>query len=225
MNDNPPIEIYWVSGSPFGWRVLLALELKGVPFVSHRIDSATGEQRSAEFLRLNPRGKVPALKHGEVIIGESLAMLTYLDRLHPEQPLFGTSPRQSARIMQVCSEFMCYLEPVINRLASAITRNKPLSAAALAARHGILHNELNWAEGLLQHEDWLAGETISAADLTVYPHCKFMLRLAGKPEAKTLDLGLSGFSDSYPALAAWMQRIEALPGYDKTYPPHWRPTA
>lgn len=225
MTDDPPIEIYWVSGSPFGWRVLLAAELKRVPYVSRRIDSSTGEQRSSAYLRLNPRGKVPTLKHGEVIICESLAMLTYLDRLYPEPNLFGTTPYQSARIMQVCSEFVCYLEPVMNRLAAAITRNKPLSAAALAARHGTLHSELAWADGRLRENEWLAGAAVSAADLTVYPHCKFLLHLAAKPEAAALELGLSEFSHRYPALAAWMERVEALPGYEKAYPPHWRQNA
>lgn len=225
MDCDPPIEIYWVSGSPFGWRVLLAAELKGVPYVSRRIDSSTGEQRSAAYLSLNPRGKVPALKHGDVVICESLAMLTYLDQLYAEPPLFGTGPRQSARIMQICSEFMCYLEPVMNRFATAIARNKPLSAAALAARHGMLHNELKWLDGLLGGNAWLAGGEISAADLTIYPHCKFMLRLAAKPEAAALELRLNDFSDRYPALAAWMQSVETLPGYDEAYPPHWRQTA
>lgn len=219
--NDPPIEIYWVSGSPFGWRVLLAAELKGVPYVSRRIDNATAAQSSAEYLAINPRGKVPALTHGDVIICESLAMMTYLEQLFPEPPIFGTSPRQAARIMQVCSEFMCYLEPVINRLAAAIVRNKHLSAAALAARHGTLHNELARLDQSLGLDDWLC-RTLSAADLTVYPHCKFLLRLARRPEAASLDLGLADFTDRYPPLSAWMRRVEALPAYDKAYPPHWR---
>jgi glutathione S-transferase len=222
--NEPPIEIYWVSGSPFGWRVLLTAELKGVPFVSRRIDNSTGAQASGEYLAINPRGKVPALVHGDVVICESLAMMTYLDQLFPEPPIFGTNPRQAARIMQVCSEFMCYLEPVINRLSSAIVRNKHLSAAALAARHGALHNELSTLDqslALAPGQTWLAG-TLSAADLTIYPHCKFLLRLARRPEAVALDLGLADFAERYPALSAWMQRVEALPVYEQAYPPHWR---
>jgi len=226
MTDGqPPIEIYWVSGSPFGWRVLLATEIKGAAYVSRRIDTSSGEQHSAEYLRLNPRGKVPTLQHGDGVICESLAMMTYLDRLFPEPPLFGTSPREAARIMQACSEFICYLEPVINRLAAAISRNKSLSAAALAVRQGTLHGELARLDQTSMGSTWLAGDALSAADLTVYPHMKFLLRLAGKPEAAALDLGLSDFAVRYPALAAWMQRVEALPAYEKTYPPHWRDAA
>lgn len=220
-HNEPPIEIYWVSGSPFGWRVLLTAELKDIPYVSRRINNATGVQSSGEYLAINPRGKVPALTHGDVVICESLAMMTYLDQLFPEPPIFGTAPRQTARIMQACSEFMCYLEPVMNRFAAAIARNKQLSAAALAARQGTLHNELSRLDQTLQQEAWIAG-TLSAADLTIYPHCRFLLRLAQRPEAASLDLGLTDFPERYPALDAWMRRIEALPFYDRAYPPHWR---
>lgn len=222
---DPPIEIYWVSGSPFGWRVLLMLEFKGVPYISHRIDTASGEQKSATYLALNPRGKVPTLVHGDVIIAESLAMLTYLERLHPDPPMFGTTALEAARVMQVCSEFVCYLEPVINRLSTAISRNKPLSAAAITARHGTLHQEFGRLNGLLQESNWLAGDMLSAADLTVYPHCKFILRLAARPEAASLSLDLNSFDERYSALAGWMQRFENLSGYDNAYPPHWRENA
>lgn len=221
---DPPIEIYWVSGSPFGWRVLLMAEFKSVPYLSHRIDTASGTQKSAAYLALNPRGKVPALVHGNVIIGESLAMMTYLERLFPEPPMFGATAVEAAHIMQICSEFVCYLEPVINRLSPAISRNKSLSAAALTARHGTLHTEFERLNELLQKSQWLTGNSLSAADLTVYPHCKFLLRLAARPAAVPLNLGLSDFADLYPDLTTWMQRFEALPGYDKAYPPHWRET-
>ncbi|MCV0371129.1 glutathione S-transferase family protein [Filomicrobium sp.] len=221
---DPPIEIYWVSGSPFGWRVLLMAEFKSVPYLSHRIDTASGKQKSAAYLALNPRGKVPALVHGNVIIGESLAMMTYLERLFPEPPMFGATAVEAAHIMQICSEFVCYLEPVINRLSTAISRNKSLSAAALTARHGTLHTEFKRLNELLQKSQWLTGNSLSAADLTVYPHCKFLLRLAARPAAVPLNLGLSDFADLYPDLTTWMQRFEALPGYDKAYPPHWRET-
>ena len=48
------------------------------------------------------------------------------------------------------------------------------------------------------------------------------LRATAKDEAARLGLGFLPFDERYPGLAAWMSRIEALPGYDKTYPPHWK---
>jgi hypothetical protein len=40
--------------------------------------------------------------------------------------------------------------------------------------------------------------------------------------ARPLELGFLPLETTYPALAAWVKRIEALPGYERTYPPHWR---
>ena len=45
---------------------------------------------------------------------------------------------------------------------------------------------------------------------------------SGKEVAKPLGLGFLPLEAAYPAIAAWVKRIEALPGYERTYPPHWR---
>ena len=49
-----------------------------------------------------------------------------------------------------------------------------------------------------------------------------MLRAAGKNAARSFDLRLLPIGDTYPAIAAWRERIQALPGYERTYLPHWR---
>ena len=69
---------------------------------------------------------------------------------------------------------------------------------------------------------WLCGGEVSAADLAVYPFVKFMVRLTGKDELKPLNLGLAPFESKFPKLQPWMKRVEALPGYERAYPPHWR---
>jgi glutathione S-transferase len=48
------------------------------------------------------------------------------------------------------------------------------------------------------------------------------LRVASKDEAKPLNLGLLPLDRSYPHVAAWVKRVEAIPGYEKTYSPHWK---
>ena len=56
----------------------------------------------------------------------------------------------------------------------------------------------------------------------VFPMFKTIERAIGKPAAETLDHGLRPLGGVFPELAAWAARIEALPGYDATFPPHWR---
>jgi glutathione S-transferase len=67
-----------------------------------------------------------------------------------------------------------------------------------------------------------AGPDVTAADIVAYSGLKLLLRASRRPEAAPLDLGLDDFETRFPGIAAWMQRVEQLPGYEKTYPPHWR---
>jgi glutathione S-transferase len=71
---------------------------------------------------------------------------------------------------------------------------------------------------------WLAGPDLTAADIVAYPGLKLLLRALRHPEAIPLALGLDGFETRFPGIAACMQWVEQLPGYEKTYPPHWRQT-
>ena len=70
---------------------------------------------------------------------------------------------------------------------------------------------------------WLVGDKISAADIGVFPLVQLLLRAASKEAAQPFNLGLLPLGQTFPNVARWVQRIEALPNYQRTYPPHWRP--
>ena len=91
------IEVFWGSGSPFAWRVLLALEAKGLAYQSRLLEFSKGDSKTPEFLALNPRGQVPVLRDGGYVVYESIAILAYLERKYPEPPLFGATPKKPAR--------------------------------------------------------------------------------------------------------------------------------
>jgi Glutathione S-transferase, N-terminal domain len=59
-----PVEIYWISGSPFAWRVLLTAEVKGIPYEGKLLEASKGELKTPEFLAINPLGRVPAIRDG-----------------------------------------------------------------------------------------------------------------------------------------------------------------
>ena len=65
------LEFYWGSGSPYSWRVLLALEYKGVPYESHVLQFSKQEHKSPQMLRMNPRGRVPVLRDGDFVVSTS----------------------------------------------------------------------------------------------------------------------------------------------------------
>lgn len=219
------MEIYWGSGSPYAWRVLLALELKNVPYTSRLLDFSKGQNKTPDFLALSPRGKVPAIKDGNFALSESLAILAYLDREVPEPPLFGRTAEETGRIWKAVSEAISYLDPPAIEVVGPIYFNKTQERAdGIRAALSPLHAELRLLEAALGRTRWLAGDAISAADLVVYPTIESLMRAAGKDAAKPFELGLLPFARAYPALADWRDRIRALPGYDRTYPPHWRTT-
>ena len=73
------IDLWWGSGSPYSWRVLLALEHKRLPYDSHLLQMSLQEQKAPQMLAMNPRGRLPVLKHDDYVVFESVAILYYLD--------------------------------------------------------------------------------------------------------------------------------------------------
>lgn len=216
-------ELYWGSGSPNAWRALLALEVKGLDYESRLIQFSKGEHKTPEYLAMNPRGKVPVLKDGDTVVYESLAILAYLDARHPEPPLFGATPAETGYVWQTVSELINYTIPPIFGLTVLFFRGRSGDEPdAVRERAAEVHAELPAIEQRLAGGGWLAGESISAADIALYPALACMRRGLGMKEAQEFDLGLMPLGGRYPELGAWAERIEALPGFDNTWPPHWR---
>jgi glutathione S-transferase len=215
------LEFYWFSGSCNSWRVHLALELKKVPYESHLLQFSKKEHKTADYLAINPRGKVPAVRDGSFTLTESLAILLYLDRRFPEPAVFGKTAEEGGQILRRALDLIFYFEPIVDRIAVPIYRAQvdpePVKTAAQEA-----HRELSLLDTALTAAPFLAGQSVSAADFTAFPFVQQLLRASGKEVARPLELGFLPLEAQHPALAAWVKRIEALPGYERTYPPHWR---
>jgi glutathione S-transferase len=219
------IEIYWGSGSPYSWRVLLALEYKRLAYESHPLQFSKQEHKSPQMLRMNPRGRVPVLKDGDYIVFESLACLLYLDRKHPEHPLFGVSAEEAGTIMRVICEYQAYAEQYVTQIVSAVFLDQlDEKAEEVTKAMHIVGGEARTIEGRLSKSDWLVGEQPSAADLTVFPGIMLLRRAMEKREAGELRSRFLPMESTYPAIARWIERMEQLPGYERTFPPHWRDT-
>lgn len=215
------LEIYWGSGSPFAWRVLLAAEIKRVPYESRLLEFSKGDLKKPEFLALNPRGKVPVIRDGDFVLAESLAIVAYLDRKYPEPPLFGKTPEETGRIWAAISAFESYMQAATTPLNRWFFSDKPHTAEIDEARANV-GRELDRVEARLADHSWLVGDAISAADLVWFPTLRTYLRAAARNEARAREVNLHPLADHYPNIVRWIGRVEALPGYDRTFPPHWR---
>lgn len=93
------MKLYDNAFAPSPRRVRMFLAEKGLPFERVEVDIAAGATGQAEFLAINPLGEVPVLELDDgTRLTESLAICRYLESLHPQPPLLGTSPLEQARI-------------------------------------------------------------------------------------------------------------------------------
>jgi glutathione S-transferase len=215
------LDFYHGHGSPFGWRVWLALEHKRIPYKLKILSFADGDTKKPEFVAINPRHQVPTIVDDGFAMWESNAILEYLEERFPgdaQTNLFPGDVRNRARIRRL----MCEVESYVGAEAiSPITDeyfgkgNEAPDPARVTKAREALGRELGTFAGELRG-DYLAGGTPSAADFALYPYLGYVRRITfRKPETNLTEL--------VPApLAAWGARIESMPFYDKTYPPHWR---
>ena len=217
------IELYWGSGSPFAWRVMLTLEVKKLPYESKLLEFSKGEHKTPAYLKLNPRGKVPTLKDADYVLSESLAIMSYLDRKYPEPQLFGKTAEETGLIWRALAEcesyFLIAADKVVRPMffGTGLDKVEEIEQAAQTLRQ-----ELKTMDERVAGSRWLVGDKISAADIGVFPLVQLVLRAASKDAAQPFNLGLLPLAQNFPNVAHWVERIEALPNYQRTYPPHWR---
>jgi glutathione S-transferase len=215
------IEVWWGSGSPPAWRVLLGLAAKGLDYESHLLSFSEGDLRKPEFRALNPRGKVPVVREGELTLHESLAILAWLDKRSPEPPLFGRTAEEHGLVWMYCLEYENHGAPAFGAVYRPLLSGKGESEAdAIRAAAPLMHGELARLEAAVARGA-MVGEELSAADLVWFVGLQGLVRAATRPAARPLELGLLPLGERYPSLLAWARRIESLPGYDRAFPPHW----
>jgi glutathione S-transferase len=212
------LTFYYGAGSPYAWRVWLALEHKSIPHERKVLSFSEGDLKRPEFLALNPRGKVPVIVDGKLPLYESAAIVEYLEDAYPDygKRLFPGSVADRALIRRMICEADNYFAPAMNRLLRLVlfTKQEEWNVERIAAAREELVGELGrWEREI--HGDYLAG-AVSAADYTLYP----LVALALRCEKRKPDLALRG---ALPArIDAWMQGVEILPFFTRTWPSHWK---
>ena len=178
------------------------------------------------MLALNPRGRVPVLKDGDYVCFESLAILYYLERRYPEPPIFGRTPEDAGTILRVICEYQAYIEPHLEHITSAVFEGQAdLASDPVTAAMHALASEARTIEGRLSKSEWIVGDACSAVDMVIFPGIQLLKRALEKPQAAALSSRFMPLEVHYPALGRWLARVAALPGYERTYPPHWRAAA
>ena len=151
-------------------RVRIFAAEKGIALPRREISIPKREQKSPEFLAINPRGQTPALELDDgTVIAESVAIMRYLEAEHPEPPLFGVTPVEIATIEMWCRRVEMILMPPV---AQVWVHTHPFTAALPGrnaewgeANRPRVFDAMRYFDGALAGRDLLAGETFGAADI------------------------------------------------------------
>lgn len=114
---------YWRSSAAY--RVRIALNLKGLDYEIapvHMLKDG-GEQRQAKYLSVNPQGLIPTLEDGDLKLGQSLAIMDYLEAKHPEPPLYPQALEERALAQQLALAVACDIHPLNNLRALKYLKN------------------------------------------------------------------------------------------------------
>jgi len=173
------------------------LGLLGLEYETKSIDLIAEEQKSQEFLELNPLGQVPVLVDRQLVIRDSQAILVYLARCYGNEDWFPLEPEPMAKVVQ-------WLSTAAHEIQDSLSAARRHHIFNLETDLGLAqqkaHRVLEFMNTLLEQHIWLALEHLTIADIACYPY----VVLAPEGEI-TLEV--------YPHVLAWINRIKELPGY------------
>ena len=203
---------YWHSSAAY--RARIALAWKGLKYETIAQHLVRQEHRSTAYTALNPQGLVPALADGATLIGQSLAIIEYLEETHPAPPLLPRDAAGRAQVRSMALAIACDIHP-LNNLRVRKYLKDPLAQDEATVNAWCRH----WiAEGFRGLEELAArysksgrhlyGESVTLADVCLVPQIynarRFKCDLTAFPRLVAIDAALTAL----PAFAAARPEIQ-----------------
>ena len=200
MTPNRPITLYGYKLSGHSHRAELMLRLLGLPFAFEEVDIFAGAQNQDAFRKLNRFGAVPVIDDDGTVVPDSVAILVYLaGRYDADRAWLPTDWAKAAEVQR-------WLSVAQNQVAHGP------AAARVIQRFGVkrdLNRAQEIAAGLfkvldaeLEGKTFLVGDRPTIADVALYSY------VSVAPEG-----GIA--LEPYPAIRAWLARVESLPGFER----------
>lgn len=196
-------------------KVVAGLDLIGANYDEERLSYFGGDHKQPEFTKINPNAEMPALVDGDLKLWESNAILVYASEKAGSTPAYPSDPKTRADITRwllwEASKWFeaCYVYLVEN-VVKPILDDKP-DQAALNQHTPTFHSRASVLEAALEGREWLCDDHATIADIAVASPMHLHA-------AQKLPL------ENYPNIRMWMERVEALPCWQKSDPiPHIPP--
>ncbi len=164
------MKIYDFVGAPNPKKLRVYLTEKGLRIPFEPVNIMTGDNRKPEFLKKNPMGGLPVLELEDgSFLSESLAIMEYLEELHPTPPMVGTTPRERARVRELERIAGQYFQNTHPFMASRF-KQSPEAAENAKAR---LAANLRVLDAAIGAKPFVAGERPTIADCTLLAALEF----------------------------------------------------
>ncbi len=187
---------------------------KGLELSLEEVDIMAGENRQGPYTAINPAGQLPALEIDDGnVIGETIIICEYLEELHPEPVLIGATAEERAvtRMWTRRIEFKIN-NPLTDgfRFGEGVAMFKDRMRVLPEASDGlkaIAQDGLAWLDQQIAGRDFIAGDALSLADITLYAFLDF-----GTGVGQAIDPGLKN-------VAAWFERLNSRPAAEASLHP------
>ena len=179
----------------------IILEEIGAPFTTKAVPVREGATQTAEFLALNPHGRVPVLETEDMVLTESVAILTYLALRFPASTVLPLDDlRRSARALELLAFFASSVHIAVAQVwrSHRFAADERAYPTVQASGHANLRTFFDEIEAIAGSGDWVLGDRFSVAD----PYLLVFFRWGGM-------LGLD--MTSYPSWTAHKDRMLARP--------------
>ena len=206
------MKLYSYFRSSAAYRVRIALNLKCLPYemVSIHLTKDGGQQRKPEFRAVNPQMRVPALElsSGEVLT-QSLAIIEYLDDIHPEPPLLPADALDRAKVRAIAQAIACDIHPLNNLIALQYLKRtlKHEQGEIDAWYHHWVIDGFTAIETMIAPGPYACGAHATLADVCLVPQVanarRFKVPLGKFPKIVAVDaacLKLAAFDKARPEI-------------------------
>lgn len=170
------MKLYSFFNSSTSYRVRIALALKGLDYTYEGVNIRVQENRAADYVAtVNPSAAVPALDDKGFVLGQSLAILDYLDHKYPLSPrLIPTDLERRARVLEFAAVISCDIHPINNLRVLRYLQTELLVTEEQKTQwyNHWVHDGLAMAERLLEAHGsgaWCFGDEPTLADCCLVP--------------------------------------------------------